>query len=206
MKLIDIISCIFLCVAVDGDTVPDLILNDKHTQLFKLLTQLLNVETDNSIIQFHIGLMVEHPQRTIDVDFQCRGNTLRLPLFLLPQAVVQITERRHILRLRVIQILLVYQRQAAVYNRLFFRLHAIPCAHDKFAQGKNKVRFHAQGVIIIRIVEVNVHRVDVVLTGGRDMDNLTAQRFNQRIILALRVCHDNIVRCGKEHVCNFTLC
>ena len=150
--------------------------------------------------------MVEHPQRTIDVDFQCRGNTLRLPLLLLPQAVVQITERRHILRLRVIQIFLVDQRQAAVNDRLFFRLHAIPCAHDKFTQGKNKVRFHSQRVIIVRIVEVNVHRVDVVLTGGRDMDNLTAQRFHQRIILSLWVCHDNIVRCGKEHVCDLTLC
>ena len=150
--------------------------------------------------------MVEHSQRTIDVDFQRCGDTLRLPLFLLPQAVVQITKRRHILRLRVIQILLVDQRQAAVNDRLFFRLHTIPCAHDKFAQGKNKVRFHAQRVIIVRIVQIDVHRVDVVLTGGRNMDNLTAQRSHQRIILALRVCHDNIVRCGKEHVGNFTLC
>ena len=150
--------------------------------------------------------MVEHTQRTIDVDFQCRGDTLRLPFLLLPQAVVQITERRHILRLRIIQILLIDQRQAAVNDRLLFRLHAIPCAHDKFAQGKNKVRFHAQRVIIVRIVQIDVHRVDVVLTGGRNMDNLTAQRFHQRIILALRVCHDNIVRCGKEHVGNFTFC
>ena len=150
--------------------------------------------------------MVEHPQRTIDVDFQCRGDTLRLPLLLLTQTVVQITKRRHILRLRVVQILLIDQRQAAVNDRLFFRLHAIPCAHDKFAQGKNEVRFHAQRVIIVRIVEVNVHRVDVVPAGRRDMNDLSAQCFHQRIILALRVCHDNIVRCGEKHVCNFTLC
>ena len=150
--------------------------------------------------------MVEHPQRNIDVDFKCRGDTLRLPFLLLPQAVVQITERRHILRLRVVQILLIDQRQAAVNDRLFFRLHAIPCAHDKFAQGKNKVRFHAQRVIIVRIVQIDVHRVDVVLTGGRDMDNLTAQRFHQRIILSFGVCDDNIVRCGKEHVGDLTLC
>ena len=38
------------------------------------------------------------------------------------------------------------------------------------------------------------------------MDNLTAQRFHQRIILAFRVCNDNIVRCGEEHVCDLTLC
>ena len=38
------------------------------------------------------------------------------------------------------------------------------------------------------------------------MNDLTAQRFHQWIILAFRVCHDNIVRCGEKHVCNFTLC
>ena len=38
------------------------------------------------------------------------------------------------------------------------------------------------------------------------MNDLSAQRFHQRIILAFRVCHDNIVRCGKEHVGDLTLC
>ena len=38
------------------------------------------------------------------------------------------------------------------------------------------------------------------------MNDLSAQCFHQRIILALRVCHDNIVRCGKEHVGDLTLC
>ena len=38
------------------------------------------------------------------------------------------------------------------------------------------------------------------------MDNLTTQCFHQWIIFAFRVCHDNIVRCGEKHVCNFTLC
>ena len=38
------------------------------------------------------------------------------------------------------------------------------------------------------------------------MDNLTAQRFHQRIILSLRVCHNNIVRCGEEHIGDLTLC
>ena len=166
MKLIDIISCIFLCIAVDGNTVPDLILDDKHTQLFQLLTQFLDVKTDNAVIQLHICLVVEHPQRTIDIDFQCRGDALRLPFFLLPQAVIQITENRHILRLRVIQIFLIDQRQASVNDGFFFRLHAIPCAHDKFTQGKDEIRFHAQRVIIVRIVQVNVHRIDVVPAGG----------------------------------------
>ena len=147
MEFVYIVPCVLFSAAVDGDTVPDLILYDEHPQFFQLFAQLLDVEADDAVIQFHIGLVVEHPQRTIDVDFQCRGDTLRLPLFLLPQAVVQITERRHILRLRVVQILLVDQRQAAVNDRLFFRLHAIPCAHNQFAQGKNKVRFHTKRTV-----------------------------------------------------------
>ena len=206
VKLVYIVPGVLFAVAVDGNTVPDLILDDEHPQFFQLFAQLFDIETDNAVIQFHIGLVVEHPQRTVDVDFQCRGDTLRLPLFLLPQAVVQIAESRHILRLRVVQILLVDQRQATVNDRLFLWLHTIPCAHDEFAQGKNKVRFHAQRVIIVRVIEVDVHWVDVVLTGGRDMNDLSAQCFHQRIILALRVCHDNIVRCGEKHVRDFTLC
>ena len=38
------------------------------------------------------------------------------------------------------------------------------------------------------------------------MDNLTAQCFHQWIILAFRVCNDNIVRCGEEHIGDLTLC
>ena len=38
------------------------------------------------------------------------------------------------------------------------------------------------------------------------MNDLTAQCFHQRIILSFGVCHDNIVRCGKEHVGDLTLC
>ena len=133
MELVYIVPGVLFAVAVDGNAVPDLILDDKHTQFFQLFAQLFDIETDNSVIQLHIGLVIEHSQRTIDVDFQCRGDTLRLPFLLLPQAVVQITERRHIFRLRVVQILLIDQRQAAVNNRLFFRLHTIPCAHNQFA-------------------------------------------------------------------------
>ena len=142
MELINVVSCIFLCIAVDGNTIPHLILHDEHTQLFELLAQLFNVKADKTVIQLHIRLVVEHPQRTIDVDFQCRGDTLRLPFFLFPQAIVQITKNRHILRFRVIQIFLIDQRQASVNDGFFFRLHAIPCAHDKFAQGKDEIRFH----------------------------------------------------------------
>ena len=142
MELINVVSCIFLCIAVDGNTIPHLILHDEHTQLFELLAQFFDVKADKAVIQFHIRLVVEHPQRTIDVDFQCRGNALCLPFFLLPQAVIQITENRHILRLWVIQIFLIDQRQASVNDGFFFRLHAIPCAHDKFAQGKDEIRFH----------------------------------------------------------------
>ena len=38
------------------------------------------------------------------------------------------------------------------------------------------------------------------------MNALPAQCFDQRIILAFRVCDDNIVRCCEEHVRHFTLC
>ena len=38
------------------------------------------------------------------------------------------------------------------------------------------------------------------------MNDLPAQGFHQRIILAFRVCNDNIVCCREKHVRHFTLC
>ncbi len=47
VELVYIVSRVLFVVAVDGNTVPDLILNNEHTQLFKLFSQLFDVEADN---------------------------------------------------------------------------------------------------------------------------------------------------------------
>ena len=43
-------------------------------------------------------------------------------------------------------------------------------------------------------------------TSRPDMDNLTAQRFHQRIILAFRISNDNVIIGRKKNVCHFPVC
>ena len=82
MELVNIVPCGLLCRTVDSHSVPHLILYDQHTDLFKLLSKLFNIETDKTIIQLDIGSVVEDVQTTVNVDFKSGRNTLCLVLLL----------------------------------------------------------------------------------------------------------------------------
>ena len=88
--------------AVDGHTVPDLILHHQHPDFFELLAQLLDVVADDAAIHIHVRVMVEHIQRAGDVDFQSSGDVLRFLFILRTEGVIQVLQQRHILRFRVI--------------------------------------------------------------------------------------------------------
>ena len=49
MKLVHVVAGGLLFGAVDGDAVPHLVLHNEHTQLFKLLAELLNVKADKAV-------------------------------------------------------------------------------------------------------------------------------------------------------------
>ena len=51
--------------------VPNLVLHHKHTELFKLLAQFLNVKSDKAVFYIHIGSVVEYAQTAFYVDFKC---------------------------------------------------------------------------------------------------------------------------------------
>ena len=61
MKLIDIVPGRF-DATVDRNSVPYLILNDEHSNLFQLLSKFFDIKADNTVIQFHIGSMVKYFQ------------------------------------------------------------------------------------------------------------------------------------------------
>ena len=61
MELIDVVPCGF-DAAVDRNSVPYLILDDEHSDFLQLLSKLFDIKTDNTVIQFHIGSMVEYFQ------------------------------------------------------------------------------------------------------------------------------------------------
>ena len=92
MELVHIVAGSFTGVSVGSNTAPDLILNDQHTDFFQLLAQLLDVIADQTIVNVHVGTMVEQIQRTLDVDFKGSCHMAGFLFFLFQQGIVQIFE------------------------------------------------------------------------------------------------------------------
>ena len=107
---------------VDGNTVPYLILHHQHPDFFELLAQLLDVIADNAVLDIHIGTVVEHIQRAGHIDFQRRSDVLRLFFFLCPQQIIKVLQHRHILRARVIEIILIDHPHTTVNDGFLHRL------------------------------------------------------------------------------------
>ena len=114
------------------------------------------------VVHINVRPMVKHIQGTVDVDFQRRGDILRLRLGLFQKQPVQVSQDRHILRARVLQVIPVHQPCAAVNNGPLNRGKPLLAADHQVAQGQDKIAFQRDGVFIIRIVQVNVHRIDIV--------------------------------------------
>ena len=206
MELVNIVPCGLLCRTVDGHSVPHLILYDQHTDLFKLLSKLFNIETDKTIIQLDIGSVVEDVETTVNVDFKSGRNTLCLVLLLCSQAVVQISEDGHIFGNGICKILLIHNRKATVNHRNLHRFQTCLSSHNQLTQRKDKVTFQSKRIFIVGVVKVDIHRIYVVLTCWRNTNNLSLHLIDQRIIFPLRVTNDNIVISDKECVCHFPLC
>ena len=149
--------------------------------------------------------MVEHVQTAGDVDFQRRGDELGLLFLLRPESIVQILQDGHILRPGVGEVLLIHQPHTAVNHCFLHRLEAVFTAHNNVAEGQQEVHLQRQRVLIVRVVQVEVHGVDVLLAGGGDLNDLTAQAADQGEILCLRVADDNIVIGDEENIEDFTL-
>ena len=61
VEFIDIVPGRF-DATVDCNSVPYLILDDEHSDFLQLLSKFLNIKADNTVIQFHIGSMVDYFQ------------------------------------------------------------------------------------------------------------------------------------------------
>ena len=196
----------YLVKAVFCNTVPDLILDDVHTDLFKLLAQLPDVIADNTVFDIHIGAVIEHRQRTGNIDFQRRGDVLCFLFCLLPELVVQVLQNRHILRSGIVHVLLIYQPHTTVNDGLFHGGKTVFAADDQFAQGQNEVGFQRQRIIVVAVIEVQVHGIDVMGRSGRDFDNLSTQPFHQWCVFSFGIADDDVILRNQESVGNFTLC
>ena len=205
MELVDIVAGRLARLAVDGDAIPHGVLHDEHPDLFELLSQLLDVEIDDTVVDIDIRLVVEDIEGAGNIDFKRGCDVLRFFFVLLPQLVIEVFKNRHILRLGVAQILPIDQPHTAVDDGLLHRLQAVLAADDQLTEGQNEIGFKGKWVFIIAIIEVQIHWVEVVAGGGRDFDDLPVQALYKRAILRFRVADDDVVIRDEEDIGDLAL-
>ena len=205
MELIHIIPGGLASGTVGRHTAPDLILHDQHPEFFELFSQLLDVVADQPVFDVHIGPVVEQAQAALDVDFKGGGNMVGFLFLLLKKSVVQVLQQRHILRPRVVEIAVVDLVDAAVDDRFLYRLQTFLAAHHQLAQGEDEVGLQGDGVILLRIVGVDIHGVDILGAGRADLNNLAVEPANQGRVLCLGIADDDVIICNQEGVGNLTL-
>ena len=93
----------------------------------------------------------------------------------------------------------------AVNHRFLHRLEAVFTAHNNVAEGQQEVHLQRQRAFIIRIVQVEVHRIDILLAGGGNLYHLSVQPLDKGVILGLRVCNQNVIVRDEEHIQNLPL-
>ena len=162
MKFVDVIARCLPLIAVGADAVPDKVLQDQHCQRLELVAQLLDVKAHQPVIELHARMVVEIVKRAGNIQFQCRHNAAHLRFRLPFQAFIQIAQRRHVLRLRVFDILFIDDRQAAVDHGVRFCGDVALSVHDDFAEGQNQLRLEPQHVVHV-FFQLNIHRVDVIV-------------------------------------------
>ena len=193
MELVHIVAGGFTGITVGGYTPPDLILHHQHPDLFHLLAQLLDVIADDTVVDVHIGAVVKEVQRAGDIDLQRRRHMAGLLFLLLQQRLIEVLQEGHILRDRVFKILLVDLVDAAVNDRFLHRLKPLLAAHHQLTEGEDEVRFQGDGVILLGVVQVDVHGVDILRTGRADLDDLPIEPLDEGGVLRLRVADDHII-------------
>ena len=128
-------------------------------------------------------------------------------LFLLgQQCIVEILQKRHVFRNWILEVLLVDLMNATVDDRLFYRLQAFFAAHDKLTQRQDEIRLQGNGVVLLGVVQVDVHRIHVLGAGRTDVDDLPVKTLHESCIFRLRITDDHIVIRHQEGVCDFPLC
>ena len=166
MEFIDVVAGASALGTVGGYAAPDLILHDEHAQLLQLLAQFLDVKANQAVLDIHVGPVVKDIEGAADVDFQGRCNEPGFLFRLLQKDSVQVSQNRDILRPGLIEVGLIHHAHTAVGDSFFNGLEALSAADDELAQGKDKVGFQGQRAFVLKLVEVDVHGVDVMSAGG----------------------------------------
>ena len=141
-------------------------MNNQHTQLFELLPKLFNVKADKAVVKLYICPVVKDVKAPGNVKLQRRRDTRRFRLRLLQKLVVKVAQNRHFCRVGGCKERTVHVPNSAVNDGLIHGLQALLAADDQLTKGEDKIAFQRKRVVVLGIVEVYIHRVDVVRAGG----------------------------------------
>ena len=191
--------------AVFRDAAPDLVLDDQHPELFQLFTELLDVIADQAVLDIDVGTVVEEVQGSLHIDLQRRRHMVGFLFLLLKEGVVEVLQKRHVFRHRILEIFLVDLVYTTVDDRLFHRLQAFLSADHQLAEGQDEVGFQGQRVILIRVVLVDIHRIHVLGGSRADVDDLALQLLHQGGVLCFRITDDHIIIRHQESIGDLTL-
>ena len=146
--------------------------------------------------------MIEHVKAAGHIQFQSSGDALCLRLRLPLDLLVEVSQDGHILRFGVGKIGTVDGSYRSVDEGLLHRIQTAASAGRQLAEGQDEVGFQRQWVIILGIVEVQIHGIDKLTAGGGNLDHLPAQTMDQRKVLRLRVTDKDIVLGHQEYIEN----
>ena len=205
MELVHVVARCLVLGAVNGDSVPHLILHNQHTEFLELLAEFPDVIADEAVVDIHIRSVIEDVQRAVNIDFKGSCDALCLRLLLISQNVVEVFEDRHFLRLGVCKKLLIDHADAAVNDGLLNRLQAVLAADNQLTHGEDEVGFQRQRVFLFGVVRVDVQRIDVIRADRRDADDLTAELLHKGEILGFGVADDDVILRDEEGVRHFAL-
>ena len=149
--------------------------------------------------------MIEHIEGAGNVDFQCRRNVMGFLFVLCHQGIVQVFQDGHILRARIVEIGLIDLPHGAVDHGLLNGFQTVPAADNQLTQGQDEIAFQRKRGFIVGVVEIDVHGIDVIPAGRRDMDDLPLQLVHQREVFAFRIADNNVILGNQEQVDDFTL-
>ena len=130
---------------------------------------------------------------------------MRFLLLLLQQRIVQILQKRHPLRRRIVKVILIDLMHTSVDDSLLYRLQAFLSADNQLTQGQDEIRLQGNRVILLRVVRIDVHGIDVLRAGRTDLDDLPFKPLYQSCIFCLRIADDDIVIRHQEGIGHFTL-
>lgn len=191
--------------AVLRNTAPDLVLDDQHTELLQLFAELLDVVADQAVLDIDVGAVVEEVQGSLHIDFHRRCHMMGFLLLLLKECVVKVLQERHVLRHRILEILLVDLMDTAVNDRLFHRLQAFLAADYQLAERQDEVGFEGKRVIFFTVVCIYIHRIHVLGGCRGNVDDLAFQLLHQGGVLRFRITDDHVVIRHQESIGDLAL-